>query len=700
MSVFRPRIAFKILIAPVLCSAAAHPSIAQEADASQLEEVRVWGTEVKASSLMLGEDVFAIKQADHISDLLRTIPGVDVGGAHSLNQRITIRSMDDKDLRITIDGANQNTYMYHHLGNLYVNADILESAEIEIGTNSVVNGGLGGAVRFKTKSADQLLSESQSFGGLVKVSHGDNFGTSATLTGYGAVGESFDFLGYYNALERDNYEVGGGKILGADGSVVAGTDGTVRGLEGERSNALVKLGWNVTPEHRVELGYETYSDEGDYSYRPDMGLATDLAITESLGIPLLWPTELTRDTVTLNYESAVGDNTSIDAAIFQTTSNLERDESGWAENEAFAAFAGIVEGEATNSGANILAESEFGSHQLTYGVEYINYDTDYSAIYPAGTNEASSENATNAALFVQDRIQLNESFALIPGVRHETYDLESTVVDDTFSDTLFSIAGEFQFNDHLLAKLSTTQLFKGPEIGEVFTGAGLYDSANPGIEAETGTNTEFSMAFSDASLNGASYSAGFTVFKTDVDGYIYDYALINDEYTKDNVGDMEITGFELYAGYDYKQFSGLLTFSSAESDLDAFAEHAEFDGARLDRQQGDTISLNIDYRISDYDLTLHWDVLMVGDVDAGVNLDGATLDNAKDDYTVHNISALWSPASLNGVELALGVDNLFDEFYASQSSRTGESFHPRFGSLYLVDYEPGRNIKLTASYSF
>ena len=28
-------------------------------------------------------------QADHISDLLRDLPGVDVGGAHSLNQRIT-----------------------------------------------------------------------------------------------------------------------------------------------------------------------------------------------------------------------------------------------------------------------------------------------------------------------------------------------------------------------------------------------------------------------------------------------------------------------------------------------------------------------------------------------------------------------------------------------------------------------------------
>ena len=83
-------------------------------ETEEVEVIEVWNTQVKTSSLYLrGEDI-ASKQADHISDLLRTIPGVDVGGAHSLNQRITIRSMDDKDLKITIDGASQNTYMYHH----------------------------------------------------------------------------------------------------------------------------------------------------------------------------------------------------------------------------------------------------------------------------------------------------------------------------------------------------------------------------------------------------------------------------------------------------------------------------------------------------------------------------------------------------------------------------------------------------------
>ena len=67
---------------------------------------------------------------------------------------------------------------------------------------------------------------------------------------------------------------------------------------------------------------------------------------------------------------------------------------------------------------------------------------------------------------------------------------------------------------------------------------------------------------------------------------------------------------------------------------------------------------------------------------------------------VHNISLRWTPAQWEGLDLTLGVDNLFDEYYASQSSRTGLSKHPLFGDLFLLDYEPGRNVKVSVGYRF
>ena len=78
----------------------------------------VWATEINSSSVFLGDDQIAIKQADHLSDLLRDTPGVDVGGTHSVNQRINIRGMNETDLQIRLDGASQSANMFHHIGNL------------------------------------------------------------------------------------------------------------------------------------------------------------------------------------------------------------------------------------------------------------------------------------------------------------------------------------------------------------------------------------------------------------------------------------------------------------------------------------------------------------------------------------------------------------------------------------------------------
>lgn len=680
-----------------LCLAAIAPVHAAELQEEKLiEETVVWGTKVYSSSLALDSEAMDIKQADHISDLLRPIPGIDVGGAHSLNQRITIRSMDDKDLRISIDGANQNTYMYHHMGNLQIHADILQAVEVEVGNNSVVNGGLGGAVRFQTKEARDLLRSGKRFGALGKVTLSDNASNNYAVSAYGQLTDTVDILGYYNFVDRRNYEVGGGKILAADGSVIPGTDGKVRGLAGELTDGLIKLGWNLTENQRIKIGYEAYADEGDYSYRPDMGLATDVAIANNLGVPLTYPTEFTRDTLTLNHDVAVGGHTNIRTAVFRNESTLWRDESGLATwNPAGAT---INEGEAENTGLNILADSKITlgvPHTFTYGVNHVEYKTGYSV----DGQFLSGEQSTQAAVFIQDRIELTDSLAITPGVRYDTANVETAVVDDNFTDTLWALAGEYQFGDYLLLRLSTTQLFRAPEIGEVFAGAGLGDARNQNIKPETGNNSEFALAYEISGL-----STGVTVFRTQVDDYIYDYASNPAGGSwKDNVGDLSIDGYEAYVEWDQGNWRILLTYASAESELAAFTNYSALDGARIDREQGDSIGLNFRYSFTPVNIMLQWEALHVKDLGTGIDLDSTSddNDNAKDSFTVHNISGRWTPeGSLRGLSITLGVDNLFDEFYASQSSRTGTSFHPRFGQLYLLDYEPGRNIKAGIAYQF
>ena len=578
------------------------PTDAKSVDATKaIERVHVWGTEVKSSSVYMGGTAIETKQADHISDLLRTIPGVDVGGAHSLNQRITIRSMDDKDLTITIDGANQNTYMYHHMGNLQIHADILKSVDIEVGSNSVINGGLGGAVHFETKEAKDLLAEGETFGGRVQGSYAENSSSGLSFTGYGQLSDNFDFLAYYNFVDRDNYTVGGGKILDANGNEVPGTSGEVAGLEGEVKDALIKFGWDLDAEQRFEVGYESYQDKGDYSYRPDMGLATDTAITQSLQVPLLWPTEFTRETLTLNYDANWGESSSVKAALFANESELNRDESGWAQNPKFAGWAGDITGTATNTGLHVIANSLLGElieHELTYGLDVVKYKTDYRASLLNGSVNQSKEQAVNSSAFLEDNIDFGNGFVVIPGVRYDSYDIASAVVDNTFNQFSAALAAQYTFANSFIVKASSTQLFKGPEIGEVFTGAGSRDNANKNIAAETGFNHELAFAYEDGVLGADSFTAGLTLFKTQIDDYIYDHAQLPDggprDTWKDNIGDMEIDGFEFYTGYALGKLKLQLTYSVAESELSAFEQYSSLDGGRLDRQQGDTISAAVD----------------------------------------------------------------------------------------------------------
>ncbi len=688
-----------LLTTAVSASLAASVQAADEP--KKLEEVVVWATQVRASSVDLGEEAIMIRQADHLSDLLRTIPGVDVGGAHSLNQRITIRSLGDRDLRISIDGANQNTYMYHHMGNLQIHADILQSVDIDVGTNSVIDGGLGGAVRFETKDARHLLRDGQRYGARVTGSYDDNAGSGYSATAYAKLTDAVDALAYYHHVDRDNYKVGGGKIEDSNGQEIPGTNGKVKGLKGDLDDMLFKLGWNFDENQRLQLSYEGYSDKGNYSYRPDMGLATDIAIGDSLGLPLTYPTKFLRDTLVLKYELDWGGHSTLNASAFGNKSTLSRDESAinaiWPEDPAH------VSGKAENTGFGLLGVSDLDMgalHQLTYGTDIIEYQTKYK---PDGS-VAAQENATSSALFVQDRIELTHGLALIPGVRYEYYDIDSTVVDDDFSAATGAIAGEWAVIDPVLVKLSTTQLFQGPEISEVFIGAGLYATPNPDIDKETGYNTELSLAYEDAVLGANRFTAGFTLFRTDIHDYIYEYAAAPADtgarYWQDNVGNMRIDGGEAYIGYDIGALRTLLTYSVSDSDLDADSEYADLDGARLDREQGDTWSFNVDYLLEQFNLTLHSDVLWVDGLGSGLDLDGASLDNSKDGYTVVNVSARWTPASFPGFALTVGADNLLDEYYASQSSRTGLSLHPRFGELQLTDYEPGRNVKATISYEF
>jgi len=632
-------------------------------DSNPIDTMQVWATQINSSSVSIDKDDIESKQADHLSDLLRNVPGVDVGGAHSLNQRINIRGIDDRDLDITIDGAEQNNYMYHHMGNLLINADVLKAVDIQVGNNSVIHSGLGGSLAFETKDAKDLLDPGKKIGARVQANAASNKYSGYSLTAYGQVNEMFDLFGYFNGVSRGNPEDGAGvKSVGNDGEI---------------NNLLLKLGADLNDSNRLELSYDRYKDEGDYAPRPDMGAATNSSITGSS----VYPTKFDRKTLTLGYELDLDDAFFLKATVYKNTLNLWRDE----QKNDRASYR-YLEGDSEHSGINILAESTLEAadvyHTLHYGVKSYEQETQLQE----DSVLALTEKAKSTAVYLEDEIALTERFSITPGLRYDNYKLETTSTDKTYTETTAALAMQYQVNDSWSVHASSTQLFKGPELSEVFTQAGSTLLTNENLKAETGLNNEIGFKFSETGAFGLDkLSFGVNAFHTKIDDYIAVTTVSRGPTvtSRKNEGKYTSAGFEANMVLKKGRLGAQLSYASSRTKVNS-------SGDPLDRELGDSISLALDYEFPEQDISVSWTSL--------VALKESHFD--KPSYNVHNISAKWTPKSAKGFTLSAGIENLFDKRYTSHASQIGDTNHPVFGDLHLNDYEPGRNIKLSASYRF
>jgi len=662
------------ILGTTLCLAPA--THAQEDQGADDTTIVVWGTQVTSDNLVLGDEDIAIRQADHLSDLLRPIPGVDVGGTHSVNTRINFRGLDDRDLNVYIDGALQTNYIYHHIGNLLVNPDILKSADIQLGTNSVTHGGLGGAIRFETKDAANLLDPGKSVGGRLSGSWNSNDLWAGSVTLYGTAG-GLDLLGYYSHVDRGNFEDGSGRA-------------TI-GSDGRTQDILLKAEYALDANHSLRASYDRYWDEGDYTQRPDMGVLTNEAITGNI----LLPTEYERETINLGYDGYFGEALDLSLTVFTNDLKLYRDESDPGIPRGILTDRQVT---ADNWGANLMAQSfiDHGStsQTFTWGAEYFSQEFEYISDV-AGAAAPEFQNAESLALFVEDDIALLDGMLHVrPGLRFNDYSLEYETTGDSGSwdELTWGIAGEINPVEALQLFISYTTLFRGPELAEPFGGNAGVKIVNPALEPETGNNFEVGATYRQV-FDGVGLGLTGRYFKTTIDNYIGEVpsgtaaGVVWDA----NLGTAQIDGFELAANLQAGQFDLLAGYSSSQLDT------SQLTGASLAeslRENGDKLTGEIGWTSTD------------GTIFAGLNVQH-TFDKTdvsgtvKPGYTVVNLSSRWEDVGgIEGLSLTAGIDNLFDETYTSHASRSGETFHPVFGPLVLNDVEPGRNFKITTAIRF
>ncbi|SBS67216.1 TonB-dependent siderophore receptor [Vibrio atlanticus] len=644
-------------------------SVIAEESTSHFDEIVVWGTKVSSNTESIIADDMSLKQADHMSDLLREIPGVDVGGTHSINQRITIRGLSETDLDIRLDGASQHANMFHHIGNLTLNPDILKSADIQVGNNSVTQSGLGGSVLFETKDAKDLLRYDESFGARVYGGYATNASKQGSLTVYGLLSDNVDAMLYSHYMSRDNFEDG-------DGTETFGSEGDVY-------NILGKIGFEPSDLHRFELSYDMYRDNGDYSPRPDMSGGTNVGLSKNI----LIPTDYNRDTITASYELR-GESHQGNVTLYNTETEIQRDESvmapRWPANRLSKNTA-----KNQNFGLNAKFQSDYRlmsfDNIATYGFDYM--DKSSSSYY--GSSKFMDESAISTALFVEDQFYFTQAFSVTAGLRFDDYQRKAEVGSEDFDDVTWSLATQWDVTQDWTLFASTRSLFKGPELMESFIAYQDVAYLANDLKAETGQNTQGGVRF-DKRLDNHFIGANLTVFQTNIDDYIAEkYQRASKSYLIYNLGDVEIKGFEASLSYGYEMFNSKLSYALSETkNKDTGGAVAGGNGRSID--MGDSITLTLDYQSEALETIFGWNSMFVKDED---NVFDAQ--PIKEGYDVHNLFAQWVPSNLDGLSVTFGIDNVFDEQYTSHASRSGTA-----RGFTLDDYEPGRNYKLSAAYQF
>ncbi|NLK67361.1 MAG: TonB-dependent receptor [Campylobacteraceae bacterium] len=697
---------------------------------SAFAEERVSLDTIEVSSTISGAETVdaykvRVRNATLTKDILRDIPGVYMSGTNGYNQKIFMRGMSDRAINVTIDGARQRGNTFHHAADLLLDPAIIKAVDVGVGVHSVVgtSGAMGGSVAFKTVDASDLLEHGETIGAKLRMgyaSNNDQFSQGVTV--YGSDEDRvFDFLGYFSHSGYDFGEDGKGREIGG---------------EGDDYNYLLKLGANIGDYSRLWASYEHMEHKGLYPFRPEWPGNLD-----KLGKRDLRDSKYTRDTYTLGYTYNPNNYIDLELSGYFTDHNLDQTK---------ADPTGIDTGVET-WGIKVLNKTKFDTgavnHTLVYGAEYYQTSAYNDSKHTSGKPmycphpkfcpPGMPRNATwnnigvgddkvkSYSVFLEDQIRYG-GLTIVPGIRFDYYKLDtlggkgstytagkSNLDGDPFGRSEYSwnewspaLLIDYQTEFGLGMHASYARLFRGPDVYEAIrlNDANAMEQGHINLKAETGDSYELGLRYGTQIGENSHLNLSAKYF------YVDYYDLIGESSsslhglaTRINTGDAEVDGFELAARLSLGNLSLGASYSKQDIEYKYSQAAKTAGGAGLGvygstlaySNVGDKYTLNAEYFIDSLDMFLGWNMIAYDGI-RETNFDGQEL--KKTGYAVHDIYATWAPDSgkFKGLEVNFGIYNIFDKTYASHNQRTNAFTSDTF----RMDWEEGRNVKLTASYKF
>ena len=631
-------------------------------------------------------------QANDLSDLFRNVPSVAVGGSLGIAQKIYVRGLEDSMLNVTIDGAPQRGTLFHHVGRVSIEPELLKSVQVQAGAGEADSGfgAIGGAIRFRTVDPTDLLRNGRDFGVIAKGGWFSNDGYKLSGTAFARLTGDIGILASFVHVDRENFKDGNGT--------------TLRGTAAKQQLGFVKIGGDLGAGHRLTLSYEQRNEEGDFGMRPNWPvLANDR----------LFAVEGKRKTAIANYsfETAVGID--LEATGYWTRTEFTQNRSDrW----------GLYGANIDSWGFDARARIRRGGHDVTVGFEhrsdrvvgqYLGAPAQWQAWAWDPAVGRFEEKGALMGVYIQDRWRVVEPLLLSFGVRYDAYDLDQvTYRKGIDSDGVsFNAGTTLDVLPGLSLNAGYAEAFRGKEIGDGFTlekRPGRISLA-PGLKPERVENIEGGVKYD---RNGITASAVY--YRTKIRDVVLDQlgavrtpGTVQDAVYYENVGDFKAEGFELRAGYRTGPFSIEGYFNHYDSRLNDKRIEG-YEQIALGNSVGDNWAVSAAFEPSS-DLSLRATVTRYEDLndievlfrEKQLGFVNKTYFIDKPGYTVVDISGTWRPFGTDMIELQAAVYNLLDKQYRAHAS-VGD-----YSQIGVAGYEivrglpePGRNIRLSVSFRY
>lgn len=628
-------------------------------------------------------------QAGDLADVFRTIPSVSVGGSVGIAQKIYLRGLEDTQLNVTVDGAQLTGTLFHHIGRVQIEPELLEEVEVQAGAGEATAGfgAIGGAIRFRTKDAEDLLAPGRRVGALVRGSVFTNEGYKTSLSAFGRVADGWSVLGSAVYVDR-------GTMTDGDGTELFGT-------AADQFLGFAKVTGDITSRQRLTLSYEHRDESGEFGARPNWPVMADEP---------LFAGDAGRRTAVANYLIDGGPLALVEATAYATRAQFEQDRSDrW----------GLYGADIDTYGFGLRNTTALGANELIYGVEarldrvaseYL-ADPEVWADWAWDPEVGRFEEAGDLfGAYLQGHARPLAPVLLSAGVRYDAYSLDQvTYGNETSSDGISGNVGVL-YEPHRFVDLTAgvAQALRGKEVGDAFTLEHRPGSVSidPNLEPERVTNAEVGAAF-----DSGRWFASAALYQMTIDDVILDQLGNNgvegqDAIFYENVGELATAGLELGVGFASERFRARLFYTTYDAELNDHTVEG-YEEIGLANASGDTWDLSLFFAPT-RTVELGWNTRVVQDLDDIAVLYRAveigwidelqTVD--KPGYAVHDLAARWSPR-LGGalgqrVELGLTVRNLFDAQYRDHASVADYNAISGWEGVAGLN-EAGRDVRLSVS---